>query len=953
MACKYISSDWKKGLLTKLPLGLNSSIDINYSLCGMYYFDGLFNIVYFPKGIQLFSGHPSTIYYNIDFPTSSSGMSIPYSDSPMSKEYYIKMVNEATSKVQLSSEYPKIASYELVDNSEFIVLPNDINTKIIQNHPKRDQTIKLDSINKLLVWINSISDTKKYAGIIKDNNFYFLYPRTYLKRNLLNELDYEYRRPIVIPIIFEYFEQLSLRNLLNRSIWALLYAEHFINKSDSRMIQSDIIRRRIAVTALISRLQYTPTSEELPMDIDEDTGVLENPNRIIIGDLGIEILDTITKIKTGKYINIHSLLSVLGIQFIDTPIVAELLSRSHDLSSIEANNIPEYLRINCSDKSFEFIYSLLTLSMAVAMSYKPFAYTNEQRVPIIKSLFIPSVVNKPGTIEEINKYVIIEDKIKYRIDICTKILLDLITPPKNSSDKIIQPISLRKILPSISAVTSIPAISKVMNKKSIKEPLLAPVEVTAEKMGRKKLSPIRINKSPEIELLKASPPKQVLPPIKPEPKLIIRKSPIAVELPKRIIKATRAENALPTNLFKERSMKCDTVTRMLNRYDNVGNNCISRLDVPIRKSIEFSKAIGKGSFGNVYILKIDGLDVVAKEAFALDSRTFKPVNRPDRTTPEEYVYLQLINGALMSEKCPNFLFTYYLSFCDRCNILDHYNKSTEGYCSITYMEPASYDLEGMLKDTSMKGPNEISMSDPEFTYSLIYQLLIALHVIHTEYGIFHRDIKGPNILIKKIPAGGYIEYEIDDNIYYVKNVGKLALLADFGVGYTMKPSYAAKTLYDYGHRNGEILSNGTISPIKCAYGKYILQSRIPSWNGTDNVFIPGKELKPDRLVDLNNTLRFPPFEFSNDIQDIIRTFIGGKQIEQPGNHPGLPFVNEIAKNRIIRIGLLKSITIPPTYFPYNNPMIKYIRADEMLKSLYLPPVEDITKLHIVDRFIVR
>jgi len=70
MACSKISSaiwDWKKGEQPTINLA-GAKIQMNYFSCGTYYFDGEYQIVKFPKGMQLYHGSAALANANVEFP---------------------------------------------------------------------------------------------------------------------------------------------------------------------------------------------------------------------------------------------------------------------------------------------------------------------------------------------------------------------------------------------------------------------------------------------------------------------------------------------------------------------------------------------------------------------------------------------------------------------------------------------------------------------------------------------------------------------------------------------------------------------------------------------------------------------------------------------------------------------------------------------------------------------
>ena len=102
--------------------------------------------------------------------------------------------------------------------------------------------------------------------------------------------------------------------------------------------------------------------------------------------------------------------------------------------------------------------------------------------------------------------------------------------------------------------------------------------------------------------------------------------------------------------------------------------------------------------------------------------------------------------------------------------------------------------------------------------------------------------------------------------------------------------------------------------------------------GTLNLFTKKKTPETNIPVDLNNTFEFPPFDFFNDIQDIIRVFIGGEAMTQSKAHK--PIYNlDKSFEKILKRGYAEKVIFDVNELP------KYIRADLMLDALYISRID--------------
>lgn len=190
MACMKVSKklwNWKSGDKTEIKIG-GAVIPMNYFSCGTYFFDGEFQVVKFPKGLQLYHGSAALANANVEFPAGLDYYK-PHNlgtfsnvNSQKITEDLIKNQNEsveyATSKFfKISTGWfadPEIARlyslqnkelanicgekcvavYELIDDAIFIILDNNFNIwRILSDKtvPKKAKTelkfmFNLDSV---------------------------------------------------------------------------------------------------------------------------------------------------------------------------------------------------------------------------------------------------------------------------------------------------------------------------------------------------------------------------------------------------------------------------------------------------------------------------------------------------------------------------------------------------------------------------------------------------------------------------------------------------------------------------------------------------------------------------------------------------------------------------------------------------------------------------------------
>jgi serine/threonine protein kinase len=372
-----------------------------------------------------------------------------------------------------------------------------------------------------------------------------------------------------------------------------------------------------------------------------------------------------------------------------------------------------------------------------------------------------------------------------------------------------------------------------------------------------------------------------------------------------------------------------------------------------RSNFTMIREISMGTFGQIYRAKLGEDKLVIKEAYLKpdEKRVLKRATSRNQkwelvkknSYPHENRILDLVNQLILSHKCPNFVYIYNMAMCDGCKVNTLFNKRPSlGSCYVTFMESANTDL------------TYITLVNFQQQLSILYQLLIAVYAIHNYYAIWHRDIKTSNVFIKLIKPGGYFEYIIEGNKYYVKNTGLVAYLADFGVSEVLSPIYGFTNYY--GTRNAEVMKGDEEIEGSDLYWKPIYIPRIGpeiKWkdkvnktviDSTRNTII-GKI--PSRMaINLNNNFKFPPFEFYDDIQDVIRMFIGGKQVSQPGYHTAIKNLSEDLK-ALINEKKAYNDTRNNIYSIYGT--VKYILAERMLNTLYIEPSN---VDYIVEKFVM-
>ena len=109
------------------------------------------------------------------------------------------------------------------------------------------------------------------------------------------------------------------------------------------------------------------------------------------------------------------------------------------------------------------------------------------------------------------------------------------------------------------------------------------------------------------------------------------------------------------------------------------------------------------------------------------------------------------------------------------NNISNFLKENRNY-NIYTNELAKGDLKSFLNEYD-KISSEIT---EELLNNAIIQIIMSIATLH-DIGIRHNDTHYGNFLYHKIKPGGYIKYTISDKSYYLKNLGYLWVIWDFGI----------------------------------------------------------------------------------------------------------------------------------------------------------------------------
>lgn len=338
----------------------------------------------------------------------------------------------------------------------------------------------------------------------------------------------------------------------------------------------------------------------------------------------------------------------------------------------------------------------------------------------------------------------------------------------------------------------------------------------------------------------------------------------------------------------------------------IGQQCLTNY-------LPMNKMLGRGDYGNVFLVQKNNIEFAVKISRIDEKSVDHPYSRFDSCWFEVLLMKHIFNPLIEDKVCPNLPYLIDSFVCRECVL-----SLRKGKCTYPCVELITELANGTLRDFFKSKPPLYQL------YSALFQIMAGLHAIQLNGQIMNYDVKPDNVLYYKIKPGGYWIYVIHGEKFYVPNTGQLFVLNDFGISRPMSPDYqyyrSPNDLYFRLGSRYAIVQDGEFVPIYADQqpnyqGKVCYPDKIV-WNNNDNENkSTGGEFRLDRKTQkiLDNKViltssqeRFlkknkinpsplsidffshpeviPPFEFYNDTQDVIRSFVGGPRTTQKGDH---------------------------------------------------------------------
>lgn len=220
------------------------------------------------------------------------------------------------------------------------------------------------------------------------------------------------------------------------------------------------------------------------------------------------------------------------------------------------------------------------------------------------------------------------------------------------------------------------------------------------------------------------------------------------------------------------------------------NECLSPMNYISKNHVEYS--VGKNRLVLKHRIGSNSRYGVIYLTTSKDNHKFATKLTPvDTYNYNEILIAKKLSNIAIRDKSPHFLIVYKVMSCNNdlslsSELLPKIIKNDNYFISVN--ELVSGNFKNFLLDFNVS---------PQLLLNAIQQILIAvLSFHHFTGGLFHDDCHYKNFLFHKIKPGGYFHYNIYGRDIYIKNLGYIWMIWDFGL--VKRDSYSIKRrLEDY------------------------------------------------------------------------------------------------------------------------------------------------------------
>jgi hypothetical protein len=273
----------------------------------------------------------------------------------------------------------------------------------------------------------------------------------------------------------------------------------------------------------------------------------------------------------------------------------------------------------------------------------------------------------------------------------------------------------------------------------------------------------------------------------------------SISPPKKHMKSSLFRSIIFNDIYKNNK-------KLLLYFDKFNNNsCLELTNKPnqykLNKNILLYKQIGsKSVFGIVYKSKI----INSNSNF---NSNFNSNNMPKFASKIQLITKEFKRELLIFQKLSKYAFKnnichfpilYATSKCNNIIKNDKYpellskaNNKYKNYSVILY-ELANGDLNSFIKDSS-----NLSAKIWKNIYEQIFMSIFLFHSLDLNHGDSHYG----NFLYTKIKAGGCFHYKINNENYYIENIGYKWMIWDYGNTYKLSELTKITFFEDYRYIN--------------------------------------------------------------------------------------------------------------------------------------------------------
>ena len=142
----------------------------------------------------------------------------------------------------------------------------------------------------------------------------------------------------------------------------------------------------------------------------------------------------------------------------------------------------------------------------------------------------------------------------------------------------------------------------------------------------------------------------------------------------------------------------------------------------------------------------------------------------------EAAVMRMCRELVFNRVCPNLPVMIYISECDKCKFRNTELANDQGNPCVNMISEYA-DMGDFKTWMSTKRPTK-------YWWNAYFQIFVGLYALQSKFNVTHNDLHYKNVLVHKVPRGGFWRYIINGDVYDVPNYGFLFVLWDFGYART-------------------------------------------------------------------------------------------------------------------------------------------------------------------------